>query len=191
MSAKPGILLKLRFPKGKGENHFVPPLNNKNNIKKICLLQTTKVSGFQNTAVDWFSDAKAISVWKAVDYMLSERLKNGFKAIILKMLTSTAINGGVNEPKHQINKVYLCNPNSHRPTHQSFFVVHRKALEFFKISSSIRLGQNTDRFMNSIDYKPRKITTGWMTQQCMSELWISISCLLLLAWTHPKKQWPS
>jgi len=101
---------------------------------------------------------------------------------------STAINGRVNEPKHQINKVYLCNSNSHRPTHQSFSVVHRKALEFFKISSSVRLGQNTDRFIYSIDYKPRKITPGWMTQQCMSELWISISCLLLLDWSHPTKQ---
>lgn len=162
VSAKPGILLKLRFPKGKSENHFVPPLN-KNNIKKICLLQTTNVSGFQNTSGRLILRREVTLRLESSRLHAKRKIEEWLQSNYFKMLVSqisTAINGRVNEPKHQINKVYLCNSNSHRPTHQSFSVVHRKALEFFKISSSVRLGQNTDRFIYSIDYKPRKITPG-------------------------------
>lgn len=160
VSAKPGILLKLRFPKEKNGNHFVPPLNDKNNIKKICLPHTTNVSGFQNTSGRLILRREGNFRLESSRLHAKRKIDEWLQSNCFKMLTSTAINGRVNEPKHQINKVYLCNPNSHRPTHQSFFVVHRKALEFFKISSSIRLGQNTDRFMYSIDYKPQKITPG-------------------------------
>lgn len=92
-SGNPGIPLKLRFPKGKNENHFVPLLNNKNDIHIICLLQTTTISGFQNIA------GRLILRREVTLSFASSRPHANFDACFLSnyftMLISTAINGRV------------------------------------------------------------------------------------------------
>lgn len=83
----------LRCPKGKSENHFVPLLNNKNDIHIICLLQTTTISGFQNIA------GRLILRREVTLSFASSRPHANFDACFLSnyftMLISTAINGRV------------------------------------------------------------------------------------------------